>query len=158
MRARGLELDQAWYQIGALPRRPVPQRCALDCLCVPARRTRSCAIHGLVRPSEYMLIGFVRCWGVVMRSRLQRERAHTEWYQNRVKIVVATIAFGMGINKPDGTSCACVFSVSLFFCIFLPRVPSSIACKLTRITGFTPNFQRKHMFASFASFHCATRL
>jgi ATP-dependent DNA helicase Q1 len=31
----------------------------------------------------------------------ERQRVHTEWANNRIRIVVATTAFGLGINKPD---------------------------------------------------------
>lgn len=30
-----------------------------------------------------------------------RESAHQSWSAGRVQVMVATIAFGMGINKPD---------------------------------------------------------
>ena len=31
----------------------------------------------------------------------ERERVQQDWTSNRVQIIAATIAFGMGINKPD---------------------------------------------------------
>jgi ATP-dependent DNA helicase Q1 len=31
----------------------------------------------------------------------QRSRVHERWLANRVRVIVATIAFGMGIDKPD---------------------------------------------------------
>jgi ATP-dependent DNA helicase Q1 len=31
----------------------------------------------------------------------QKEEIHHKWMQNKVQVVVATIAFGLGINKPD---------------------------------------------------------
>lgn len=30
----------------------------------------------------------------------RRERVHLQWSQGRVQVIVATIAFGMGINNP----------------------------------------------------------
>ena len=31
----------------------------------------------------------------------ERERVQQDWTTNKVQIIAATIAFGMGINKPD---------------------------------------------------------
>ncbi len=31
----------------------------------------------------------------------ERKRTHEDWSENRVRVVVATVAFGMGIDKPD---------------------------------------------------------
>ncbi|GBG68416.1 hypothetical protein CBR_g2960 [Chara braunii] len=31
----------------------------------------------------------------------ERMRAHTRWISNKVQVIVGTVAFGMGINKPD---------------------------------------------------------
>lgn len=30
-----------------------------------------------------------------------KEQTHRDWVQNRLEVVVATVAFGLGINKPD---------------------------------------------------------
>ena len=32
---------------------------------------------------------------------LERERIQREWSEDQLKIIVATVAFGMGINKTD---------------------------------------------------------
>ena len=34
-------------------------------------------------------------------SAQERERVQREWTSNKTQIIAATIAFGMGINKPD---------------------------------------------------------
>jgi ATP-dependent DNA helicase Q1 len=31
----------------------------------------------------------------------QKDKVHTSWYRNKTLVIVATIAFGMGINKPE---------------------------------------------------------
>ncbi|GMN40568.1 hypothetical protein TIFTF001_009782 [Ficus carica] len=33
-----------------------------------------------------------------------REKVHTWWSKNKLQVIVGTVAFGMGINKPDGLS------------------------------------------------------
>lgn len=30
-----------------------------------------------------------------------KEETHMAWFRNKLQVVVATIAFGLGINKPD---------------------------------------------------------
>jgi superfamily II DNA helicase RecQ len=47
------------------------------------------------------------CYGVVARSyhsdvsAKTKEMIHASWMRNDTQVVVATIAFGLGINKPD---------------------------------------------------------
>jgi ATP-dependent DNA helicase Q1 len=33
-----------------------------------------------------------------------REKVHMRWSKNKLQVIVGTVAFGMGINKPDGLS------------------------------------------------------
>ena len=37
----------------------------------------------------------------VISYRLSRSKIHRRWIQGSVQVVVATVAFGMGIDKPD---------------------------------------------------------
>jgi len=51
--------------------------------------------------------GMLCDFGVVARSyhsdvsNIEKERVHRSWMRNETQVVVATIAFGLGINKPD---------------------------------------------------------
>jgi ATP-dependent DNA helicase Q1 len=40
---------------------------------------------------------------------MQKDHIHSSWMRNETQVVVATIAFGLGINKPDG-KCLPAFS------------------------------------------------
>ena len=40
-------------------------------------------------------------WAIMVKWTLQKHEAHTYWRKGNVQAIVATKAFGMGINKPD---------------------------------------------------------
>ena len=40
-------------------------------------------------------------WAIMVKRTLQKHEAHTYWRKGHVQAIVATKAFGMGINKPD---------------------------------------------------------
>ena len=48
---------------------------------------------------EGMCLG--KCYLIAGLGSEERTRTQQEWIQDKVKVVCATIAFGMGIDKPD---------------------------------------------------------
>ncbi len=51
----------------------------------------------------------------------EKETRQRNWSKGDIKLICATIAFGMGINKPDGKVLICVFYVLAFFTFSLLR-------------------------------------
>ncbi|KAM3567237.1 hypothetical protein VYU27_010613, partial [Nannochloropsis oceanica] len=50
-----------------------------------------------LREKTRMRVGFYHA----EMSANDRERTHREWSQGKIPVIAATVAFGMGINKPD---------------------------------------------------------
>ena len=68
---------------------------------------RAGIVYTLSRRDADDVAGLLCDNGVVARSyhsdvsNQEKERVHRSWMRNETQVVVATIAFGLGINKPD---------------------------------------------------------
>lgn len=82
-----------------------PQMYALCCKeCIGSAECIPCSseLHQarLIKHGEPELFSMHRYYHAGL-SPDERERVQQDWTTNKVQIIAATIAFGMGINKPD---------------------------------------------------------